>query len=131
TRPSRPLRPELDPLNNVRARIYGQLEAYNDSIAAVAEAARSATDWTHRDANGDRWGVSPGKIHLGKITLPLPFGFSVPPGRREEYNERMRTFNEIQMQAGRAEIEKTFEARVRAIRERNQAKRDSTRSSGR
>ncbi|MGH7507334.1 MAG: hypothetical protein ACRELX_16895 [Longimicrobiales bacterium] len=77
-RPNHPLRPELDLLNNVRARVYGQIDAYNDSIAAFAEAERRATDWTHRDANGDRWGVSPGKIHLGKVTLPLPFGFSVP-----------------------------------------------------
>jgi hypothetical protein len=127
---SDPLRPELDPLNNVRARVYGSIGAFNDSIAAAAMAAERATDWTFTDEEGNRWGVSPGQIHLGKVTLPLPFGFSVPPGRRDEFNDRMRTFNEIQQQVLRAEVENGFKDRVRAIRAMNDAKRDSTRGGG-
>lgn len=127
---SDPLRPELDPLNNVRARVYGSIGAFNDSIAAAVLAAERATDWTYTDDEGNRWGVSPGKIHLGGVTLPLPFGFTVPPGRRDEFNDRMRTFNEIQQQVLRAEVENGFKDRVRAIRAMNDAKRDSTRRGG-
>ena len=54
------------------------LAAVADSMALAAEAARRATDWTFTDSEGKRWGVSPGKIHLGDITLPMPFGFSAP-----------------------------------------------------
>lgn len=124
-RGSDPLRPELDPLNNVRARVYGSIAAYNDSIAAAAEAAARALDWTVRDANGGRWGVSPSGIHLGNVTLPLP-----ALGTSADQRETMRQWSEIQQQAGRAQVEETFDDRVRAIRARRDAARDSTRRGG-
>jgi hypothetical protein len=124
-RGSDPLRPELDPLNNVRARVYGSIAAYNDSIAAAAEAAARALDWTVRDANGGRWGVSPSGIHLGTVTLPLP-----ALGTSAEQRETMRQWSEIQQQAGRAQVEETFDERVRAIRARRDAARDSARRGG-
>jgi hypothetical protein len=130
TRPAEPLQPELEPLNNVRARVYAALDAYNDSMAGAAADAARAMDWTVKDASGGRWGVSPGQLHLGSISLPLPFGFQVPPGRRDEYNERMRTFTETQQQASRAEVEKGFRDRVDEIRARKNAARDSTRRGG-
>jgi hypothetical protein len=125
-----PLTPELEPLENVRARVYSALAAYNDSVSGAAAAAARALDWTVKDADGGRWGVSPGQLHLGSISLPLPFGFQVPPGRRDEYNERMRTFNETQQQASRATLEKSFQQRVDEIRARTDAKRDSVRRGG-
>jgi hypothetical protein len=124
-RASDPLRPELDPLNNVRARVYGSIQAYNDSIAAQAAAAARALDWTVKDANGGRWGVSPSGIHLGTITLPLP-ALGTSAGERET----MRQWSEIQQQAGRAQVEQTFDDRVRAIRARRDAARDSARRGG-
>jgi hypothetical protein len=124
-RPSDPLRPELDPLNNVRARVYGSIQAYNDSIAAQAAAAARALDWTVKDGNGGRWGVSPAGIHLGTVTLPLP-----QMGASAAERDRMRAWSEIQQQAGRAEVEATFEDRVRAIRARKDAARDSARRGG-
>ncbi|MGH7507350.1 MAG: hypothetical protein ACRELX_16975, partial [Longimicrobiales bacterium] len=134
-RPGRPLRPELDPLNKVHARVSDQLNRYNDSIAAAAAAAGRATDWTQRDADGDRWGISPARIHLGRFTFGLQLDttewvFRAPPGRRDEQNARIRTFEETRLQARRAEIDRAFDVRVRAIRERNGAKRDSSRTSG-
>lgn len=124
-RPSDPLRPELDPLNNARARVYSSIQAYNDSIAAAAAAAGRALDWTVRDKNGGRWGVSPNGIHLGTITLPLP-----PLGASADERAAMREWAEIQQQAGRAQVEETFEDRVRAIRARREAARDSARRGG-
>jgi hypothetical protein len=113
-----------------RERLLAKIGAYNDSSAADAEAARKATDWTVKDGNGGRWGVSPGKIHLGGLTLPLPVNLAPPPGRREELAERNRRWGEIEGQRAREEGRATFDERVKAIRERNDAKRDSTRKSG-
>jgi hypothetical protein len=129
-RPADPLRPSLEPLETVRARVAARLEAYNDSMAGAAADAARALDWTVKDANGGRWGVSPGQLHLGSISLPLPFQFQVPPGQRDEYNERMRVFHETQQQASRVEVEKSFRDRVDEIRARRNAQRDSTRRGG-
>lgn len=114
----------------LRLRLANRLEIYNDSIAAEAEAKLRATDWTVKDKNGGRWGVSPGQIHLGNRTLPLPFGFSPSPGRRDEMAGRVRSWNESQAQAARVEAAQTFEQRVKAIRARQEAARDSARKAG-
>jgi len=111
----------------LRMRLANRLELYNDSMSAEAAAKLRATDWTVKDKNGGRWGVSPGKIHLGNRTLPLPFGFSPPPGRRDEIAGRVRSWEESQAQASRAEAAETFEQRVKAIRARQEAARDSAR----
>ena len=113
-----------------RGRLYARLGAYNDSTLIAAEAAARATDWTTTDANGNKWGVSPGKLHLGSLTLPLPISFSPPPGRRDELNGRVRNFNESEYQAGRWVGDNTLKDQIRAIRARKQAERDSTRRSG-
>jgi len=107
----------------MRQRIADRIAALNDSSAAAAAAAARATDWTVKDADGGRWGVSPGQIHLGSVTLPLPFAFSPPPGRRDEIAGRMRTWRETQAQASRAEAAETFDARVKAMREREEERR--------
>lgn len=107
----------------VRARIAARIGAYNDSIAADAAARAAALDWTTTDANGGRWGVSPGGIHLGGVTLPIPFSFSTPPGRRDEMADYMRTWNEISDQATRAANRDSFNDRVKAIRERKDQER--------
>jgi len=129
--PVDPLPPEeLTEAEWLRLRLANRLGLYNDSLAAEAAAKLRATDWTVTDKNGKRWGVSPGQIHLGDMTLPLPFGFSTPPGRREEVAARLRSWDESQAQASRVEAAQTFEQRVRAIRARQDAARDSTRKAG-
>jgi hypothetical protein len=118
-RPQAPLpADELSPDDVVRARVAAQLQQFNDSVAAEGAAAARATDWTVKDGNGGRWGVSPGSLHLGNVTVPLPFALSTPPGRREEVAGRIRSWTEIQDQAARAEGRQIFDDRVRAIRER-------------
>lgn len=119
-----------DPEALARARFLARIDAYNDSSAAASAAAAAALDWTVEDGSGGKWGVSPGKLHLGGLTLPLPVGFAPPPGRREELAERNRRFGEISGQRARETGRATFEERAKAIRAREQAKRDSTRAGG-
>ena len=66
----------------MRLRFLARLEVLNDSAAAAAEAAAEATDWTYTDEEGRRWGISPGKLHLGDLTLPLP-SFGTSSAQRE------------------------------------------------
>jgi len=117
----------VDAFTTALAPLYAQFDAYNDSTRAAAEAAARATDWTATDASGGRWGISPDGIHLGKVTLPIPIGFSAPPGRRDELSGRINGWAAIRRQQGETEVRESFEDRVKAIRERNAAKRDSTR----
>jgi hypothetical protein len=118
-RPPPPAEPgELSPEERVHNRVASRLQEYNDSLAAETAARERALDWTVADAEGKRWGVSPGQIHLGDVTLPLPFAFAPPPGRREEIAGRIRTFEEIQYQAAQVETRQVIDDRARAMRER-------------
>lgn len=113
----------LTPEERMRIRLYVKLEALNDSLAAEADAAARATDWTVADADGNRWGVSPGQLHLGKITLPLPVGFVAAPGKREEAEQRLRDFSEIERAAASAHVQEVWKERAKAIRERKDRER--------
>jgi hypothetical protein len=110
---------EPSPQAIVAQRIASQLGEFNDSVAAEAAAAARALDWTTTDADGNRWGVSPGAIHLGGITIPIGnTAFAVAAGRREEFAGRVRSWNEIQDQAVREEARGEFKDRVKAIEAR-------------
>ncbi|HEX2165823.1 MAG TPA: hypothetical protein VHG09_01175 [Longimicrobiales bacterium] len=127
--PSEEIYIEPSPQERVELRIASQLGEFNDSVAAEAAAAERANDWTIKDENGGRWGVSPGAIHLGSITIPLGDSrFAVAPGRREEFEGRVRTWNELQDQAVREEAKGEFKDRVRAIEERMNKAREARRS---
>jgi hypothetical protein len=118
-RPPPPADPgELSPAERVHDRVAARLQEQNDSAAAAAAAAERALDWTVADGEGRRWGVSPGQIHLGDVTLPLPFAFAPAPGRRDEFAGRIRTFEEIQYQAAQVEGRQIVEDRAKAMRER-------------
>lgn len=123
--PRRDLTPE-ERLARLENRLYAMLEAYDDSMAAAALREAEKMDWTVGE-EGNKWGVSPGQIHLGPITLPLPFYI----GPTRETEGMLREYNAIQRQAGQADIDDSFEARVKAIREREKARRDTTSSGGR
>jgi hypothetical protein len=120
---------EPSPKDIVAQRIASQLGEFNDSVAAEAAAAERALDWTTKDADGNRWGVSPGAIHLGGITIPIGnTAFAVAAGRREEFAGRVRTWNEIQDQAVREEAKGEFKDRVKAIEERMNRERAARRT---
>lgn len=105
--------------------LEARINALNDSIAGDAERARRATDWTVRDGEGRRWGVSPDGIHLGGITIPSA-GF--PPGggdpdKRARAEEQQRAREEIDRQEADTERRRVREERIRATRERNDRER--------
>jgi hypothetical protein len=102
-----------------------RLRQFNDSIMAERLAAERSKDWTVTGEDGKRWGVSPGKLHLGDITLPLPLAFATPPGRRDEVNARTQSWSEIEAQATRAESKDNFRDRVKEIRKRKERERAS------
>jgi hypothetical protein len=120
--PRNDLTPE-ERVAQLEQRLYAMLEAYDDSLAAEAIRQAEQMDWTVGE-EGNKWGVSPGQIHLGPITLPLPF--YIGPSREAE--GMLREYDAIQRQAGQADIDDSFEARVKAIREREKARRDTTSS---
>jgi hypothetical protein len=105
-------------------RLHAKLGEYNDSIMAEEERARKATDWTVKGKDGERWGLSPGKIHLGKTTIPNPVGItSNSPERDEEARKEARQRREIDRQVGDRQRRDSFKERVKATRERKDAER--------
>jgi hypothetical protein len=130
-----PVAPERTALSReevMRLQLAAELEAMNDSAAMAAELERRATDWTYTDEEGKRWGVSPGKIHLGDLTLPMPFGFGMSAHDRERAQDRLWAWEEIERGAVTGELLRTWKDRDKAIRERMNAERkpDTTRTGG-
>lgn len=118
--------PPLSDEERYRLQLAGRLEHWQDSVREEMERARAALDWTHTDADGNRWGVSPGQLHLGKVTLPLPFNFGTPPGRRDEIERRAWETEEILRGSIQGQILETQRERAREIRTRREAERADT-----
>ena len=118
------LPPDASPAARVNARIASTLGAYNDSMAAEAEARERGLDWTLKTKDGKKWGVGPdGKIHLGDIVLPPLVAFTPAAGRRDEVRARNRDFAEIEQQANAEIGRQSFNQRVKAIRARKDKER--------
>lgn len=115
--------PPLTEHERYMERLGGRLEEYNDSVAGEAERARRGTDWTTTDKDGRRWGVSPGKIHLGGVTLPMPGLPDNAPQRTDEAREEARQRREIDRQVDVTRRQETLRDRIRATRERKDAER--------
>jgi hypothetical protein len=98
--------------------LAGRLEEWQDSVNAAAAAAAAWTDWTFRDGDGGRWGVSEQGLHLGDVTLPLP-KFDAPYGQRDF----MWQWNEIARQGAQAAVQESVRERMEAIRARRDAER--------
>lgn len=128
--PVDPERTALTEEEYMRLRLIAELEAMNDSAAIAEEMARRATDWTYTDEEGKKWGVSPGKLHLGGLTLPLPFGFGTSAAQRERAEDRLWAWDEIERGATTGELLRSWKSRDQAIRERKNAERkpDTTRT---
>jgi len=104
---------------------------FQDSVEAAIAAGEAATDWTYTDSEGKRWGVSPGEIHLGDVTIPLPFNFGTAPGKLEEQRELLAVWKEMQRQAARAVIQDSWKERAQAIRRRRDRERTKPDTIGR
>lgn len=102
----------------LRQRLYSEIGAINDSMALARERAANAMDWTI-GKEGSKWGITPGQLHLGPITLPLPFYLGPTREQLQEQDE----WNAIQRQAGQGAIDDQFKDRVKAIRERKEQER--------
>lgn len=113
----------LSPEQILAAELAWRLRGVNDSLASMEQRRADATDWTYTDEDGNRWGVSPGKIHLGSITLPLPFAFGINPGRYEEAQEQAWLDAELSRGAASALVWQSLQERARAIRERRDRER--------
>ena len=106
-------------IEDVEARVGAAIELLSDSALAEAEAAVRARDWTVEDGSGGKWGISPGKLHLGKVTLPLPIWI---PLDVDATLEQQRWYG-LDRDLERARILDSFEERVKAIRERRDRER--------
>mgnify|MGYP001225578652 CR=1 FL=1 len=132
-----PLGGDVDPLQVERATLLGLMEAYHDSTVSAAAAPRP-TDWSLGVADGGRVSLTPGRIQIGDRALvycrgvysPSDCGFGSTPGKLESARNALRTFGEVQRQAARMDIENGWRERAAAIRLRNDAARDSTRTRG-
>jgi len=124
---------ELTDEERMQLELAGRLEAWNDSVRALLASEEAWTDWTTTGENGERWGVSPGKLHLGKLTLPLPFGFSGNAWQRERASRRAFEDADIRNGAAASIMADYWEQRVEAIRlrrerERRREQSDSTKT---
>jgi hypothetical protein len=115
----------------MRLRLAARLELLNDSAAAAAAEAADALDWTYTDEDGKKWGISPGQLHLGGVTVPLP-SFGTSPGQSEWARDRLWAWDEIQRGEAAGMMRQSWRDRDRAIRERMNAERkpDTTRTGG-
>ena len=124
--PFRPERHELTPEQRAELELAGRLEAYNDSVAAAEAAAAAATDWTVRDGQGRRWGISPGQLHLGDVTIPLP-ALEWAGGDRQRTAQRIWEWEEIQRQGAQTVVRDSWKERSEAMRARRDAQRRAER----
>ncbi len=124
--PADPSLGELTPEERAQLMIRGMIQDWNDSVAIAEAVAAAGTDWTITDDEGRRWGVSPGRLHLGNFSIPLPFHFSTPGYLREDAAFRQWEREDIQRGAANQQIRETWAERAREIRRRMDAERGDT-----
>lgn len=115
---------ELTDAERMQLQLAGRLEIWTDSVAQVVAAELALTDWTTTDDQGRKWGVSPGKLHLGDITLPLPFYFQGNSWQREQASRRAWEDQDILNGANVQALQSSWRERAEAIRRRRDRERD-------
>jgi hypothetical protein len=128
---------ELTEAQRMQLELTGKIEEWNDSVAQALAAEIALTDWTTTDSQGRRWGVSPGQLHLGDITLPLPFYFGGNSWQRDQATRRAWEDQDILRGTNDQAVRSSWSDRAEAIRRRrdrdrngNAAVADSTGGSG-
>lgn len=117
-----PLNPELHELSEeevLRLQLLAGIEAAADSAATEEERAARLRDWTYTDSKGRKWGITPGQLHLGDLTLPFPFSLA----SKGPNSDREWEWDQIQGAAARGDILRSWKERDKAIRERMNAQR--------
>jgi len=114
---------ELTDAERMQLELAGRLEEWTDSVAEVVAAELALTDWTFTDDEGRRWGISPGQLHLGDLTLPLPFYFSGNSWQRELVSRRAWEDQDILNGADVEAMRSSWRERAEAIRRRRDGAR--------
>jgi hypothetical protein len=125
-----PGRGDLTDSERANLLLEGVLEAWNDSVAVAAALSDQAQDWTFTDEEGRRWGLSPGRLHLGEFSIPLPITFEAPPGLHDNFGQRQWEIDDILRGITSQQIRETWAQRAQEIRERMDAERERNRSGG-
>jgi len=115
---------ELSDAERMQLELAGRLEEWTDSVAEVVAAELALTDWTTTDDQGRRWGISPGQLHLGDVTLPLPLYFSGNSWQRELASRRAWEDQDILNGANVQALRSSWRERAEAIRRRRDRDRD-------
>lgn len=121
---------ELTDEERAQLMLHGMIRNWSDSVAVAAALSDAATDWTYTDDEGRRWGLSPGRLHLGDFSIPLPFQFSGPRTLLEDRMYEEWTIRDLTRGAAAQVIRETWAERARAIRERMDAERERRRDGG-
>lgn len=117
----------LTPEQRMQLELMGRLEAWNDSLIAAISAEAALLDWTKSDGKGGKWGISPGKLHLGSITIPLPFGFGPNPWQAEQIARRQSREDDILDHVQAQVVRASWKERAEAIRRRKDRERERAR----
>lgn len=95
----------------------------NDSAVRVRLAQRNAVDWTVA-IKGERFGISPGQLHLGPVSIRFPLVFAEPLSfSSDRRRESRRTIEDTRSQAARGERAAAFDSAVASIRLRRLARK--------
>jgi hypothetical protein len=103
--------------------LRGMIQSWNDSVAVAVALSDAARDWTYTDDEGRRWGLSPGRLHLGDFSIPLPFSFQGQTGLLEDRLQREWELQDLARAAQSAAIRETWAERAREIRRRMEEER--------
>ncbi len=120
-RPAMPEAFELSDAEFMELRLAGRLEEWADSVALAVEAELALTDWRTDDG---RWGVTPGQLHLGGITIPLPFYFGGNSWQRDRSTRRAWEDQTILNGVNTQDVRSSWSDRAEAIRRRRDRDRD-------
>jgi hypothetical protein len=98
------------------------LRVWLDSLSLSEEERRRATEWTFGEGD-EKWGISDKGLHLGDITIPIPFGalfgYSMSPNAQKT-RQMIREFNEIRQQDIETDIRKERNEALKEMRRRTQ-----------
>ncbi|MBH16251.1 MAG: hypothetical protein CME30_03090 [Gemmatimonadetes bacterium] len=117
---------ELEPAEIMELMLAGRLEIWVDSVYKAMEAENALTDWTRTDSEGRRWGVSPGRLHMGDISIPLPIYFGQNSWQRERSTRRAWEDRDIMNASSGAAVRQSWRERAEAIRRRRDRERSET-----
>jgi hypothetical protein len=96
------------------------LRVWLDSLSLTEEERRRATEWTFGEGD-KKWGISDKGLHLGDITIPIPFGalfgYSMSPNAQKT-RQMIREFNEIRQQDIETDIRKERDEALKEMRRR-------------